>query len=542
MASIQDPRVILIKLADKTHNMRTLSFQPIEKQLRIAKETFSVYAPLAGRLGIYGIKSELEDLAFQILYPDDYNKVKQLVSEKKSERDLHIQDIISSLEKKILESNIDAKIEGRAKHFYSIHKKLLEKDKKVDEIYDLRAVRIITKEQRDCYGLLGIVHDHFTAIPGRIKDYIATPKTNLYQSLHTTVISSDGRPIEIQIRTEDMNKIAERGIAAHWTYKEGKYNPLELKFIARWKERLHTITESSSDVSEFINDLSGELHEDEVFAFTPKGDIFEFPKGSTVLDFAFRIHTDVGLHTKAAKVNGKMVPIRTELISGDQVEIITEKKAKPSPIWIRIVKTHSARQKLRQYFRKIQEEEGVEFITANKTANFAIRDKDLAEIKKERAEKKSHKNKKKDVSIVVGGFKDILVRVASCCSPLPGDEIVGFITRGRGVTVHKIDCDVARKSTEKKRMVNVRWDGVHKPVPVRIEVRAYDRPRIYLEIVECISKTDTNIMEAGASSVGEGAMLARFLVGIEHLDQLQEIMDNIKSLRNIISVERVKTK
>ncbi|MDX1958615.1 MAG: bifunctional (p)ppGpp synthetase/guanosine-3',5'-bis(diphosphate) 3'-pyrophosphohydrolase [Leptospiraceae bacterium] len=541
MASFVDPRVIMIKLADKTHNMRTLGFQPSDKQERIAKEAFAVYAPLAGRLGIYAIKSELEDLAFQILYPDEYQKIKRMVSEKKSEREGNLQEIIQLLEKKMKEANIEVKIEGRAKHFYSIHKKLTLKEKKVEEIFDLRAVRIITKELRDCYGALGIVHTQFIPIPGRFKDYIASPKTNLYQSLHTTVISTDGKPLEVQIRTEDMNRIAERGIAAHWTYKEGKYNQIEDKFITRWKERLHSLT-SDASASEFIDDLSGELHEDEVFAFTPKGDVFEFPKGSTVLDFAFRIHTNVGLHTKAGKVNGKIVPIRTELVSGDQVEIITEKNMKPSPIWARILKTASARQKLRQYFRKLHEDEGTEFV-ANKTANISIRNKDLEDVKKERQEKKEkNRQKKKDISIVVGGLKDILVRYASCCTPIPGDPVVGFITRGRGVTVHKQDCAVAQKNSDKKRLLNVRWDGVHKPVPVRIEVRAYDRPRIYLEIVKSISSTETNILEAGASSGGEGTMIARFLIEIEHLDQLEEIIETIKSIQNIISVERIKTK
>jgi GTP pyrophosphokinase len=290
-----------------------------------------------------------------------------------------------------------------------------------------------------------------------------------------------------------------------------------------------------------MNDLTGELNEDEVFVFTPRGDLFEFPKGATVLDFAFRVHTDVGLHAKGGKINGKIVPIRTELNTGDQVEIIIDKNLKPSPLWLRFLKTGSARQKVRQYLRKVQEDLGKEFIASNKN-NIVITDKDLGETKKPKADTEKKVKQKKKVSVIVGGFKDILVRMGNCCSPLPGDEILGFITRGRGVTVHRLDCEFAKKHGENKRLVNVRWDGVYKPVPVGIEVRAYDRPRIYLEIVESISKTDTNILEAGASSAGNGTLVAKFLIEIEHHDQLQEIMDNIKSIKNIIQVERVKTK
>jgi len=545
MATIQDPRVIIIKLADKTHNMRTLGFQPREKQLRIANEVFNIYAPIAGRLGIYKIKSELEDLAFQAVDPEAYNRVKELVASKKTERDKHIEHVIQTLERWLKENYTEAIIEGRSKHFYSINKKITTKEKKLDEIYDLRAIRVIAREVKDCYAILGIVHTNFTPVPGRFKDYIATPKSNLYQSLHTTIISTDGKPIEFQIRTEEMNNYAESGIAAHWGYKEGKYNQLEQRFIDRWKEQMRFFTENpSADIQDFFSDFSKELHEDEIVAFTPRGDMYEFPKGATVLDFAFRVHTDIGLHTKAARVNGKIVPIRTELSTGDQVEILTEKNAKPSPIWERILKTPHARQKLRQYFRKLQDElkkQGeTDFVKPGTVTNIAISDKDIQAIQKTSHKKQKDSKPKKKVSILVGGYKDILVRLASCCSPIPGDEIIGFITRGSGVSVHKKTCEIASQFSDLKKLVNVRWDGINKPVPVRIEVKAYDRPKIFLEIVDSISKTDTNILEAGATSAGQGSMIARFLIEIEHLDQLEEILDNIKSIRNIISVERIK--
>ena len=547
-ATTQDPRVIVIKLADKTHNMRTLKFHRPEKQIAIASETLSIYAPMAGRLGIYKLKSELEDLAFQILEPDEYQKIKSFVSSKKTERDHFIETTKIIIKQRLAEINLDVTVEGRAKHFYSIFKKMKDKEKKIDEINDLRAVRIITKEVRDCYGVLGIIHSIWTPIPGKFKDYIAMPKTNKYQSLHTAVIGQDGRPLEIQIRTIEMNKIAEFGIAAHWAYKEGK-TVADAEKEAQWIESIRIWTSAGTqDSKEFLEDLSHELHEDEVFVFTPKGDILNFPKGSTILDYAFRIHTDVGLHAKGAKISGRMIPLRTELKSGDQIEIITDKKIKPSPIWIRIVKTSSAKQKLRQYFRKVQDDSSVESTTlttipvniSNITLDDETQFKELPIINKKLKKEERLKNKeKREVSIVVAGIKDILVRLASCCSPLPGDEIIGFITRGRGVSVHKKTCEIVKNHTDKKRMVTVRWDGINNPVPVRIEVKAYDRQGIYLEMVESISKTETNILEAGASSSGEGTLIARFLIEIEHLDQLHEILDTIRHIKNIIYAERV---
>ena len=544
MATAKDPRIIVIKLADKTHNMRTLQFHRPEKQKTIAQETLSIYAPLAGRLGVYKIKSELEDLAFQILEPEAYQDIKEKVAAKKAERDNFIETAKLIIKQRLAEINLDVQIEGRSKHFYSIYKKMKDKDKNFDEINDLRAVRIITKEVRDCYGVFGVVHSIWTPVPGKFKDYIATPKTNQYQSLHTAVIGQDGRSFEIQIRTADMNHIAEHGIAAHWAYKEGT-NSKDVSMTAKWIERIRNWSESStdSDSKEFLEDLTHELHEDEVFVFTPKGDIYNFPKGSTILDYAFRIHTDVGIHAKGAKISGRMVPLRTELKSGDQIEVITDKKVKPSPIWLRIVRTSSAKQKLRQYFRKIQDETAndVSVSYVAKLPNETVPELDLTTLKKLKPDKKKSKEKR-EISIVVAGIKDILVRLSSCCSPLPGDEIIGFITRGRGVTVHKSNCPVARNHSDKKRIVTVRWDGVNNPVPVRIEVKAYDRQGIYLEMVESISRTETNILEAGASSAGEGTLLARFLIEIEHLDQLQEILDNIRAIKNIISAERVMEK
>lgn len=554
MATIKDVRVMLIKLADKTHNVRTLKFQPPEKQKRIAKEVLSLYAPIAGRLGVYKVKFELEDLAFQAIHPEEYQEIKKRVAAKKSERDEYIDKIKIILKQRLAEINIEAKMDGRAKHFYSIYRKMVTKEKSFSEIFDLRAVRIITNEIKDCYGVLGIVHTLWTPIPGRFKDYIATPKTNLYQSLHTTVFGPDGRPMEVQIRTKEMNAIAENGIAAHWAYKESSnlskislsMQPgLENAFRLKWLEVLKSWQDPNIDSKEFLEELQYDLHEDEVFVFTPKGEIVEMQKGATVLDYAFRIHTDVGIHARGGKVNGRMVTLRTELKSGDQVEIITEKSSKPSPIWLRIVKTPSARQKLRQYFRKLQEENQRETIASVLDQQNQVYDENaIKEIKKVKIKKPSKTNpnkpEKKEYGVSVAGWTDVPVRIASCCTPIPGDEIIGFITRGRGVSVHKKDCETANKQLEWMKTIPVRWDGPGEPIPVQIEVRARDVQGIYLSMVECISNTETNILEAGASSHPNGTLTAKFMLEVEHLDQLKEILDNLRLIEGVIFAERVK--
>lgn len=554
LATIKDVRVMLIKLADKTHNVRTLKFQPEEKQKRIAKEVLSLYAPIAGRLGVYKVKFELEDLAFQSLHPEEYQEIKKRVSAKKSERDEYIEKIKIILKQRLAEINIDARIDGRAKHFYSIYRKMVTKEKSFSEIFDLRAVRIIANEIKDCYGVLGIVHTLWTPIPGRFKDYIATPKTNLYQSLHTTVFGPDGRPMEVQIRTKEMNAIAENGVAAHWAYKESTnlsrssvilQNGVENAFRMKWLEILKSWQDPSLDSKEFMEELQYDLHEDEVFVFTPKGEIIEMPKGATVLDYAFRIHTDVGLHARGGKVNGRMVTLRTELKSGDQVEIITEKNSKPSPIWLRIVKTSGARQKLRAYFRKLQEDSQKETIgSVLEASNPSFDENTIKEIKKVKIKKPTKPNQNqeesKEFGISVAGWNDVPVRIASCCTPIPGDEIIGFITRGRGVSVHKKDCATATKQLEWMKTIPVRWEGPGEPIPIQIEVRAKDVQGIYLSMVESISSTETNILEAGASSHPNGTLTAKFMLEVDHLDQLKEILENLRMIQGVVFAERVK--
>lgn len=431
---------------------------------------------------------------------------------------------------------------------------MVTKEKSFSEIFDLRAVRIIANEIKDCYGVLGIVHTLWTPIPGRFKDYIATPKTNLYQSLHTTVFGPDGRPMEVQIRTKEMNAIAENGVAAHWAYKESTnltrssvilQNGVENAFRMKWLEILKSWQDPSLDSKEFMEELQYDLHEDEIFVFTPKGEIIEMPKGATVLDYAFRIHTDVGLHARGGKVNGRMVTLRTELKSGDQVEIITEKNSKPSPIWLRIVKTSGARQKLRAYFRKLQEDSQKETIgSVLEASNPSFDENTIKEIKKVKIKKATKPNtnqeETKEFGISVAGWNDVPVRVASCCTPIPGDEIIGFITRGRGVSVHKKDCTTATKQLEWMKTIPVRWEGPGEPIPIQIEVRAKDVQGIYLSMVESISSNETNILEAGASSHPNGTLTAKFMLEVDHLDQLKEILENLRMIQGVVFAERVK--
>lgn len=435
LASVNDIRVLIIKLSDKTHNMRTIKYQSLEKRQMICKEVMELYAPIAGRLGIYRIKSELEDLSFRVLYPEEYQEIKTRVNSKKSEREIYIERIKQILITRLKEVNIKATVNGRAKHFYSIYSKMTQKGRDFEKIYDLRAIRIITEEERDCYGVLGFVHSLWNPIPGRFKDYIANPKSNLYQSLHTSVMGPDGKGIEIQIRTRAMHETAEYGIAAHWAYKESQIRS-ELNVANTWSEKIKSLSESIFDPQEFVNEFSSEIREDEIIVFTPSGDAITMPKCSTVLDFAFRIHTDIGLHARGAKVDDKIVSLRKELRSGNQIEIITDKKTKPSPIWLRIVKTSTGRHKLRQYFKVAQDD--INSQLAQSVSKNPLVEKELANIQKQKSSKKASDKKEKktkEIKVIVAGIKDILVKLSGCCSPLPGDEIIGFITKGRGVSV-----------------------------------------------------------------------------------------------------------
>lgn len=542
LATAQDVRVILIKLADKLHNMRTLQYQKPEKVQRIAREVLDIYAPIAGRLGMFRVKSELEDLAFSRLNQEEYAAIEAALAQARHEREEFINTIKKVLFQRLQEIHITARIEGRAKHTYSIHQKMVQQEKRLSEIYDLRGIRIIVNEMRDCYGALGIVHTLWPPIQGRFKDYIAMPKNNGYQSLHTTVVGPDGKPLEIQIRTHEMNEVADYGVAAHWIYKTGGVGSMDLGRI-KWLNRLKRMMEGGEDSSEFIEDLRQELHPDEVYVFTPKGDVIDLPTGSTVLDLAFRIHTEIGLSCRGARVNDRIVPLRHELKSGDRVEILTDKSAQPSPNWLRYIKSTRSRQKLRAYFRRLQEEEQSPPAETEREDEAETKGRPRRSKGQPPEELRIRRAKTSDpklVPIEVAGASDIPVRYAGCCRPVPGDRIIGFVTRGRGVTVHRVDCPHLQNS-ERNRIISVKWEGLTEKYPVPIEIRARDRQGLYLDLVGGITRTYTNILKAEADIPrnGEDTMQARFLVEVEHIDHLREIFESLQGVPGVLHVTRI---
>lgn len=537
LASIDDIRVIIIKLADKLHNMQTLQYQKPHKIQRIAKEVLDIYAPIAGRLGMYRIKSQLEDLAFEALYPEEANQLKKEINNLNLNLESYLKKVKKTLYNQLKEMGIQAQIDSRIKHLYSIFQKMNKSNKTLNEIYDLRGIRVIVQEIKDCYTSLGIIHTLWKPLPGRFKDYIALPKPNGYQSLHTTVMAPDGKPIEIQIRTYEMNEQAENGIASHWMYKHNlDYKSLKNKF--QWLTILKQITQEYQNKNknrldeskEFLNNLKEELQTEEIYVFTPKADIITLPAGSTVLDFAFKIHTDVGFHCKSALVNDKIVPLSTELKNGDKIEIITHPDAKPSPIWLKYLKSDRAKQKVRAYFRKKEEE-------SEKKEQKPTQDNTKTELKIKR---KPSKNPKEVPIEVIGGNFDVPVRYAGCCSPVPGDKIIGYITRGKGITIHRTDCIQLPKIQDDYRFISVKWEGLTEIYPVSIEVIAKDRQGLYLDLVRAITQTKTNILKAVADLPKEknGIMKATFLLEVEHLDHLNEILQSIKLVKDVIETRR----
>ncbi len=598
LAMSKDIRVILVKLADRLHNMRTLD--PLDEARRrlIAQETLDIYAPLAHRLGIYWIKAELEDLALRHLDPEAYQDLTGRIAKKRKERAGDIDEVIHALEKKLAEVSVTAHITGRPKHFYSIYKKMREQRKEFDEIYDLTAVRVITDSLKDCYGTLGIIHTLWKPISQRFKDFIAVPKSNGYQSLHTTVIGPNGDPVEIQIRTWEMHRVAEEGIAAHWRYKEGKsgIDPADQSFV--WLRQLLEWQRELKDSKEFLDTVRVDLFPDEVYVFTPRGDVRPFPKGATPIDFAFAIHTDVGLHCVGAKVNGRLIPLRTELQNGDIVEILTSPSHAPSKDWLKVVKTPRARSKIRQWIKNEERARSVaigrdmlekEIRRLGKAPAQLLKPEVLApaleryglasddelfaavgygkvsprqavvrllppeelqalteaeEAKEKKAERKPTRPKPIEEGVSIRGIDDILVHFSKCCSPVPGDEIIGFITRGRGVSVHTLDCpNAVSLMADPERQIAVHWDGHRKSahqVKIRVEI-GKDRPGILAEISTAISDTNTNIAHAEIRVTEERTGVNTFTLEVSDLKQLQAAMQAIKKVDGVVGVERVRS-
>ncbi|MBU9720683.1 MULTISPECIES: RelA/SpoT family protein [Bacillaceae] len=602
VAMAKDIRVILIKLADRLHNMRTLKHLPPEKQRRIANETLEIFAPLAHRLGISKIKWELEDTALRYLNPQQYYRIVNLMKKKRAEREDYIEEVKDQIRDRLSNVDVNADIHGRAKHIYSIYRKMAIQNKQFNEIYDLLAVRIVVNSIKDCYAVLGIIHTLWKPMPGRFKDYIAMPKANMYQSLHTTVIGPKGDPLEVQIRSEDMHKVAEFGVAAHWAYKEGKTadtsESLETKMS--WFREILEWQKDTNDAQEFMESLKIDLFSDMVFVFTPKGDVIELPKGSVPLDFAYRIHTEVGNRCIGAKVNGKMVPLDHKLHTGDIVEVLTSKHSYgPSQDWIKVTQSSHAKNKIRQWFKKERREENVEKgrdlverevekkgytlkeVLTNenidrvaKKFNFTAEEDMYAAvgyggitaaqivtrltdgIRKQQDEEsdnmtlteaveelKTYDTKKKtNVGVSVKGIDNLLIRLSRCCNPVPGDDIVGYITKGRGVSIHRSDCPNIKTEDAQTRLLEVEWEGNQpnsKNYNVDIEISGYDRRGLLNEVLQAVAETKTNINAVSGRSDKNKMATIHMTISIQNISHLQRVVERIKRIPDIYSVRRI---
>ena len=614
LAMAKDIRVILIKLADRLHNMRTLKYQSKEAQQRIARETQDIYCPIAQRLGISKIKIELEDLCMKYLYPDAYYDLVEKVALRKTERDTYIQGLVNDVKKYVSDAGIKAEIYGRAKHFFSIYKKMVNQDKTIDQIYDLFAIRILVDTIPDCYAVLGIIHEKYKPIPGRFKDYIAMPKQNMYQSLHTTLIGPSGQPFEIQIRTYEMHRTAEYGIAAHWKYKEANNGNATTTTVTEeeklsWLRQILEWQQDMSDNKEFMTLLKSDLNlfSDNVFAFTPSGDVKNLPKGSTPIDFAYSIHSAVGNKMVGAKVNGKLVPIDYVIKNGDQIEVITSQNSKgPSRDWLKVVKSTQAKNKINQWFRSELKEEniqhgkdliaayakakGINFAEINKpeyqekirrkygfhdwnsclatVGHGGLKESQIVnrmydEYKKDHvvpvtdadvlgsiAEKQQaaagtqpeHKSKS---GIVVHGLYDVAVHFSKCCNPVPGDEIVGFVTRGRGISIHRTDCVniINLSKIEKDRLIEAEWQDTAlmdngAEYQADLKIFCHDRPGLLVDITKIFTEKEINISGIQSKTSKQGIATIEVFFNIKGRDQIKVIVEKLRQIESVIDVER----
>lgn len=598
VAMAKDIRVILVKLADRTHNMRTLEHLPERKQRTIARETIDIYAPLANRLGISWMKAELEDLCLRYLKPEIYYRLASQISKKKSEREKYIQDVQEVIEENLQEYGIKVVVSGRAKHFYSIYKKMDTRNLEFDQIHDILAFRIIVDNITECYKALGVIHSAFKPVPGRFKDYVAMPKPNNYQSLHTTVIGPYGERVEIQIRTHEMNDVAMHGIAAHWKYKEGRADSRDAARMD-WLNRLMDTHRNLQDPTEFLESVKIDLYQGDVYVFTPKGEVKEFPAGSTPLDFAFSVHTDLGLKCVGAKVNGQIVPLKYRLRSGDTIEILTSTHQRPSKDWLKIVRSSKAKAKIRSFIKlqerekakelgqeiferelrryqmnlnKLQKagdiEKGLKALKINSMdevfiflgyGKLVIKDvvtkflpkmdevdeqKDSNNLINKIINKVSPKKASQKTAVLVDGMEDMLIRFARCCNPIPGDSIVGFVTRGRGVTVHRRTCPRAFEIGDERKL-EVTWNTIGKggkTVPLRrqvkIRVQCEDTPGLLAMMTQTISGMGVNISQATVRTLKEGHAVCLFEVSVAGVEELVKIISAIEGKQGIISVDR----
>jgi guanosine-3',5'-bis(diphosphate) 3'-pyrophosphohydrolase len=594
LAMAKDLRVVLIKLADRLHNMRTLKHQREEKQKLIAQETLEIYAPLAHRLGISEVKWELEDLSLRYMDPERYQQVAQMVARKREERNQLVRQLMDQLRDRLNELGIQADISGRPKHFYSIHKKLLRNGNDITQIYDLIAVRVIVDEVKDCYGVLGAIHSYWRPLPGRFKDYIATPKPNMYQSLHTTVIGPHGEPFEIQIRTWEMHRTSEHGIAAHWRYKDGKTDK-DFDSKLSWLRSLLEWQAEFRDAKEFVESVKVDIFADQVFVFTPKGKVIDLPAQATPIDFAFAIHSDVGYRCVGAKVNGKIAPLDSTLKNGDIVEILTSKNSPgPSVDWLKIVKTSGAKNKIRQFFKRERREEnlnkGEELLKheikksglephelmksewveeAVRRANMQSLDEMLVAIGvgtlsaatvvsrlRELYEREKRENEpptpklenrewegygKPSQGVRIKGVDNLLIRFSRCCNPVPGDPIIGYITRGRGVAVHRINCpNMEQFAREPDRLIEVVWAENYKAAhPVEVQISAIDRAGLVADVAGAIADTHLSMLSISAKKLKNKMATVDLVLEVKDVSQLDFVLSKLRRIKDVIHVERV---
>ncbi len=585
LSMAEDIRVVLIKLADRLHNMRTLSALPVEKQQRIARQTMEIYAPLAERLGIWQIKWELEDLAFKALEPDRFRELAKMLDTRRKGREGYIERAIEELRPALTAAGIDAELQGRPKHIYSIAKKMQRKGAGFEEIYDVYAIRCLVEEVKDCYAALGVVHSIWRPIPGQFDDYIAVPKNNLYQSLHTAVMATEGKPLEIQIRTHAMHQVSEVGIAAHWRYKEGSRSDREYDAKLAWLRQLMDWQREVSDATEFVEGIKLDIFQDQVFVFTPKGDVKDLPAGATPLDFAYRIHTDVGHRCIGAKVNNRLVPLDYRLKNGDIVEIVTTKgEHGPSRDWLNVVRTSHAREKIRAWFKRQERDDNIvhgreslerELRRLARKSTQSVGHERILEVAKQynfdnlddfyaavgygaigATQVVMRLGVVDDAELVlptvappslpqrtggvrVKGVGDLLVRFAKCCHPIPGDPIQGFITRGKGVTVHLRSCPTVINEREVSRLIEVEWEAAPaQTYPIAVRVEAFDRTGLLSDITQVVAEAKVNIVAASVHVAPDHTAVVVATLQVASVSQLARVMSRIEQLKDVLSVQR----
>lgn len=603
LAMGKDIRVIIIKLADRLHNLRTLKYLRRDRQIANAKETMELYAPLANRLGIYSLKWELEDLAFKYLYPEEYRELVEGIDKKREERLQFIEKIMDDIRGQLKKQKIEAEVTGRAKHLYSIYRKMKRDNKTLDQIYDLFALRILVNSVKDCYAALGVVHEMYSPMPGRFKDYIAVPKPNMYQSIHTTLLGEKGTPFEVQIRTWEMHRIAEYGIAAHWAYKEANYGKKGKQVVTVTKDKLAWLRETlewqqdMKDPQEFLNTLKTELFEDEVYVFTPKGKILVLPRDATPIDFAYSIHEEIGNHMVGCKINSKMMPIITKLQSGDIVEIMTSDSQKgPSRDWLKFIKTTKAKSKIQSWFKKEQRSENIEkgkdliekeikrigishdelfkqdYINAaldrykfknleemyasvgfGAISQVKIISRMLEEYRKSHKEENIEQkieeltNKRKNIKpsstgVVVKGIDNCLVKLSKCCNPVPGDNIIGYITKGRGVSVHRTDCvNVKDLLKEEDRIIDVYW-YTEKAASYNVDITVYanDRSGLLAEVIQVLSNLKTKLIGLNSKATKEHIATIEISIEVENIEELNKVLKELRKVDSVYEVTRKK--